>query len=355
MAMAMAMAAAPQLTNLDGKVGSYAISTIGIDSWMNEPINNLSSRSRNNKNKTVREIIHPLFNECSKIILDPFWIDKFNLGSMGKFPRGFSYHDGILTYRKGSKSISIDLPNSPVEASHMIMDFFKIHGGIFSPMDQQTSLNINDQEDTAKNNNDQPITWNDINNKMQECLLSNYFTEMQKIMNLSQSETNNLRQVVKLGITNKYFGKYNILLDKTRISSINGLLWNNEQRYFFIDSELKPMAVRTYSRNKDALPVIDPNQKDMVPQFYIKWVKYLESLNKKVQMNNRKIRRIHINNPNETIKHSHILSNSHSTFTTITSPESINQISSSSSNTDYDYDDDDDEEDDDDDDDNEDI
>lgn len=285
-----------QMRNLGGRVGSYAISTVDFNSWMNEPVTQAPQKTR--KPRGCKEMIHRIFADCAAIVPDPFWADKFTNASMGKFPHKFGFHDGILSYRKGAKCNTLEISNNPYEAAYACMDFFRSNGGIFSPLDQQNSMEL--QYARTHTGPTQQLTWGDANKKVQECMLSYYVMDMKVLMELTDSEVAQLRQTIRLGIGNKYFGKHNIRVENSRIHSIEGLLWNNENRTFYINPELKPTTTRTYTRKKDGPPAIDPNQKDTIPQFGVKWKKYVDGLDKKIIRNNRRQRRITINYPDGT-------------------------------------------------------
>lgn len=281
-----------QMKNLGGNVGTYAISTVDFNSWMNEPVRQVPQRSR--KTRGVKDVVHKIFADCLNIIQDPFWIDKFTQASMGKFPPKFGFHDGILTYRKGAKSNSLEVSNNPYEASYACMEFFRSNGGIFSPNDQQNSLEL--QYARAHDVlTQQQLTWGDANKKVQECMLSYYVMNMKSLMGLTDNEVAQLRQTVRLGIASKFFGKHNIKVENNRIHSVDGLLWDNETRNFYVNPELIPSNTRIYTRKKDGPPAVDPSQKDTIPQFGIKWHKYVETLDKKIIRNNRRQKRITVN------------------------------------------------------------
>lgn len=289
-----------QMKNLGGRVGSYAISTVNFESWMNEPVVQPPQKTR--KARGVKEVIHKIFADCATVIQDPFWIDKFNNAAIGKMPHKFAFHDGVLMYKKGAKCHNLDISNNPYEAAHACMEFFRGNGGIFSPLDEQNSLELQYSRAHAVLSQQQ-LTWGDANKKVQECMLSHYVVTMKSRMNLSDPEVEQLRQTIRLGIANKYFGRHNIQVDNNRIYSIDGLLWNNETRIFYINPELKPNSTRTYSRKKDGPPAVDPSQKDMVPQFGVKWGKYVESLDRKILRTNRRRGRVNINHPGGQVKH----------------------------------------------------
>ena len=138
-------------------------------------------------------------------------------------------------------------------------------------------------------------------------MLSHYVVRMKELMNLSNMEMEQLRQTIRLGISDKYFGKHNIHVERNRIHSVEGLLWNNEKREFFINPELKPNSTRTYTRNKGGGSVVDPSEKDMIPQFGVKWGKYVESLDRKIMRNNRRARRVTVTQHGSHVKHLHLV------------------------------------------------
>lgn len=265
-----------QINNVGGNVGTYAISTIDFDSWMNEPTTQTKSKGR--KGKDTKEVTNKIFTECSQLITDPFWREKFTAASFGKFPRGFSYQDGLLCHKKATKCKTLEVPTNPIEAAYACVDFFRTNGCIFSPLDKQTTLELKFQR--AQTSPQEPLTWGTANKKMQQCLLNKYITDMKNVMSLSNKESENLRQTVRSGITNKILTKAHITVEKNKIYSIDGLLWDEESRMFYINPELKPQVSRSYNRKKDNSMIIDATQKDSVPLFNVKWAKYTEYLNK---------------------------------------------------------------------------
>lgn len=280
-----------KIKNINGCVGSYAISTIDLNSFTSEALVRAMPKGRRNRN--AKEVIHKIFAECATAIDDPFWIEKFNLASYGKFPSKFSYNDGTLIYRKGAKSTALELPANKYEAAELCMNFFRSNGGIFSELDQQYSLQV--QYDRSQDVATQgPLVWEKLNKKMQECVLSYYVTGMKSVMDLKEKEVDQLLQTLHQGIKTKVFGKDNIHMEQDRIKSIDGLLWNNGERYFFINPEMKPGITRNYNRKKDAVATSASNVKDMMPQFSAKWNKYTETLNKKINTRMRAQRRIRV-------------------------------------------------------------
>lgn len=276
------------------------MTVINLDDWANQqkPVQTVKVRKTRGSNKEVK---HKIFADCAMVINntigDKFWVDKLTLASVNKFPKGFSYNDGLLFYRKGAKNLSIEISSNPYEAAYASIDFLRTHAGLFSAMDQQNSLILQQQraQETAQN-----ITWGEANKKVQECMLSNYIVEMKNIMNLSPLEMKQLKQTIKLGISGKMLGKHNINVENNNVRSIDGLLWNSNTREFYLSPDLKPINTRSYSRSKKSNNIIiDPANKDTVPQFNFKWNKYLDAMDKKIARNNKRTRRI-IDNTSST-------------------------------------------------------
>lgn len=309
-----------------GRIGSYAISTIDFDtclmqtSFKSDAKSETKTTASQRKKRGVKEIVHKIFSDCAMVIKDPFWMEIFTSASMGRFPPKFNYSDGILNYKKGMRNQHLEVSNNPTEAAHACMEFFRSNGGLFSPLDIKTSNElqlVRSQEPVP------PLTWALANKKLQECLLSNYVIYMKDIMGLSRLEMEKLRQVITLGIINKYFGKHNIHVDNNRIFSIEGLLWDNERRDFYIDPNLKPNITRTYVRNKEGSSSVDPSEKDMIPTFTGKWDKYVDSLDKKLIKHDRTIKRITITNQTVPGRRIHLVT----TTTATTDPTSTDPTS----------------------------
>lgn len=253
-------------------VGSYAISTIGFDSWDNEPLVKGNSKTKKIKNK---EVLHKIFYDCSEVTQDPFWAERLMEASVGKFPKKFSYKEGNLSFKKGTKYITIRVPEDPEQATELCINFFRNNGGLFSEADKQTALEIRCSDESII----KYLSWSDADKKTQECMISYYIMDMKPAMNLMNEEVEQLRQIIYFGVSNKYFDKKNITVERNRITAIQGLLWNSNDRYFYIDPNLVPAVTRSYSRKKESGNVADNRQKDMIPQFYNKWLKYMECLN----------------------------------------------------------------------------
>jgi hypothetical protein len=298
--MALEVAVLGTNSHFQPKVGSFAISTIDYDLWSNTPV--AQAPQRNRKVKVAKQILHPIFATCANVTTDPFWAERFTAASVGTFPKGFSFNDDVLLYRKGARSHTLEVSKNGHEAAPACMEFFRAYGGIFSPLDQANSIELQFAQAQAAANQDE-LTWATANKKVQECMINNYLSTMMQVMSLTVKETGQLRQTVKLGISHKYFGKDNIVVAQNRIQSVQGLLWNPTLREFYINPELKPNMTRSYARKKDGPAAVEGTQKDTVPQFTIKWDKYLKNLEKKEVSYVRRLRRTVVRHQGSGIPH----------------------------------------------------
>lgn len=280
-----------QIKNISGRVGSYAISTVDLSSFTADALTRPVQKTR--KVRNAKEVIHKIFAECAAATNDPFWAEKFTNASYGKFPAKFNYSDGVLNYRKGAKSKTLEIPMNPYEASILCMDFFRTNGGMFSELDQQYSTQLQDSrsQDLIYQ---KPLEWADLNKKMRECLLSYYIVSMKDVMKLRDNEIEQLLQTLRMGIKNKYFDEHNIRVENNRIQTVDGLLWNNNDRRFFINPSLAPSTTRSYGRKKGVTSTTVAICKDMTPQFVNKWSKYTDALHSKTDARIRTQRRIRV-------------------------------------------------------------
>lgn len=280
---------------------SKSICTVDFDSWANTAPAPVVPASTSRKKKVAPRNVHPLFTQCAAICPDPFWAEKLTNAGNGKFPAKFSFNEGVLVHKKGNKTNSVELSLDPEEAMPAFMEFMRTHAGIFSPGDEQASRELAQQRTNAVLTQP-PLTWADANKKVQEQLLSYFVLDMKAVMQLTNVEMEQLRQTVKVGIANKCLGAHNIIVNEQRIQQIPGLCWDSKIREFSLDSALEDSVkvTRRTSKKKTATDAV----KDTVPQFPVKWSKYLESLEKKAIKLSRREQRVERNQAYRSIESS---------------------------------------------------
>jgi hypothetical protein len=253
--------------NIHSKVGSVSITTVNFNSWASTPV--VASIAKSKKTKT-KEIVHEIFVECAKVTEDPFWVEKFNLAAIGKFPTNFYYHDGTLSYKKGAKNNKILLSDDIRDAANAFINFLRNNKSIFSPLDEQSTIDIQFNRINSATSIE-ILTWEIASKKIKECLISHFIIDMKTMMNLTTDQSSQLKEIIQTGIFSNLFDKNNITVSNNRIFSIEGLLYDPQNNLFYIDPNLVPPTSRSYPKKKTTsnLP------KDSIPQFTIKWDKYI--------------------------------------------------------------------------------
>lgn len=230
----------------------------------------MSKGNKRGRNGKIKPVIYDFFKDCANILeettQDQFWVDKFNDCSTGKFPRGFSYNDGHIHYKKGK---ILRIPNNSYDAVRNVIEFFHLNGGIFSPTEEK-----NYERPTALLEN---FSWKKISKQTQFCAKS-FFVDKKKVeLNLSREETEQLRKVVDSGISKRFFANENIKFNGNCIFEIEGLCYDSENRKFFINSSIKPAPIRSCSRSKKkASEDTTEIKKDTIFKSGSNWNKYLE-------------------------------------------------------------------------------
>jgi hypothetical protein len=261
-------------------IGKQAISTVDFNSWLEEPVKQPLAKKK--RVKATKEVIHDIFASCAAFVEDAYWKAIFTDASVGKFPAKFTYNDLVVTFRP--KRIHLSLNAVDIETtSKMCMEFFRMYGNNFSPTDELISTEYRNITKT-----DVAMTWDGINKKVQECLISYYVVQERETKKLNKKETMQLRQTIQLGICSKYLGKTNIHISDRRITKIDPLLYNEEERMYYIDPNTKPIISRSTKVTKKSYKdtTTTSYQKENIPQFNTKWQKYLLSLAKTSLHNN---------------------------------------------------------------------
>ncbi len=263
----------PAPSTMKQAAGQYSISYSTTLPWKKQ------TNTEEKKLKTMKPVIHSIFEECAKMTDDDYWKSIYNNCSKGKFPRGFSFKNNVLMHKKGSKVSTLQLDNCKTDTFISTRKFFQFTGGIMSVSDRKLLEDM--EEDRLTELSNKEITWKDIRlEKHKEMLILEYVNDMTKNYSLSDIEKKELTTVIKKGLMLKYFNGNDIIVKDKKIINIKGLIKNKETGLFDIDAKYIKYS-ETYS---DSLGL--DTDKDEVVEFLNHWNKFLESLtlkrNKKV-------------------------------------------------------------------------
>ena len=187
-------------------------------------------------------IIFPLFDECKKYTLDPFWQDTFTSCAINKFPSGIRYdpkHNHIILKTvKPTKTTSdiIALSPNPIETFQIMMRLFRDRLNLRSSRD----IHLQKEEmETTKKNRTEVETGNDWKKikprTIRNQLLHIFVTDLKLKHKLTTLETQNLISVIHIGFQFHQLSSDDVVLENGKITKIKGLDFDKKKRVFHID------------------------------------------------------------------------------------------------------------------------
>lgn len=230
------------------------------------------------KKKVLKPIINPIFESCSNLTDDDYWKLTFLDCARGKFPKNFIYKNGLLTHKKGNKIQRLEVPNSPIEAFNLSIEFFRNVGGLVSANDRARLQKI-EEEKLLEMFNFSNTKWKDIKvEKVKEILISEFISDLCENHNFNEEEKKDLITTIKKGFMLEYFNKDNVIMEEGKIIEINGLIYNPEEKIYQIDPDY---VVRKQFKGSDSLGIEKDEEETPVINFMNIWIKYLNSLDSK--------------------------------------------------------------------------
>lgn len=215
------------------RVGTYAVAGFESRPWLSAP-------TKPPKKGKTPVLVNPIFAECAQLIDDPLWKALLEQASRGKFPKGFTYRNGILTHKLRSKVATLLVPQVPHEALMQCVDFIRRMGQIVSEADRLREQEMEDerrlQESSIHN-----CTWNEIKKKKVKAVLLAAFVETEAAQHhLTSKEMDQLTMIMNLGMTLGYLNKEDVIFQEGAIRRIEGLFFDPKQRRYYIDPKRTP-------------------------------------------------------------------------------------------------------------------
>lgn len=191
-------------------------------------------------------IIHPIFQECEKYTLDPYWQDIFHKCACNRFPRGIRYEwrKNIVYVRLPggpvgkSKIETFHLPKESTEIFEMMMTIFHDFG-----LRSKRDMDIK-KDELLKIRKERSVNldcqWKDLKPKyLKDRMISNFVLYLKEKHNLSTKESKNLLITIDLGFQLKQLNPEDIEYEKGKITEIQGLEFDSEKRNFYVSRKIK--------------------------------------------------------------------------------------------------------------------
>lgn len=234
------------MTKAREEVGSYVTPLTTPKSWLSIPIKEEAKTKGKGKLKSV--VVNENFEKIANITDDSFWKEIFDEAAIGKFKKGYSYKDYFLIYKKGKKMDQIKLVDDPVQSMKLSIDFFKLNTGLMSDADiKNNELKLKQQHTNIIKTE---TTWKNINDTAKSVKIIDYKLKLWDEHDLSMDERAQLNTVLHYGIFLGFFTDKEIIYQKSSIVNIDGLIFDNNTRIFYIDPKLKPKTNKSGSKSK---------------------------------------------------------------------------------------------------------
>ena len=185
--------------------------------------------------------IYPIFEECGKYTLDPFWKDRFSELSHNVFPKGLTYEADkhrFLVSPEGQGKEYIPLPKKGPECFKKVLEVLRERMNIRS----ERELNAKQGKETlSKHDQDLKCEFKDIKPRhIKDQLIMNYATELKKKHQLTQAEFTNLISTIQIGFQFKALGIKDVVYKDGVVLDITGLEFNQDTRSFDIPEIPQP-------------------------------------------------------------------------------------------------------------------
>ena len=190
-----------------------------------------TDKKKAKKARNLAPIVHPLLAECAKATNDPYWSEIFDRAARGKFPKGFMFRDGELTFKRRTAIQRLALENEPRRAVEAAITFFRRHSSLSSQNDA-----IPDPEADAGPVKVTKTTWGQVRREAERKeLLNSYIGALRAMFTLTDNEVTNLKTWLGFGFNLKIIRKEDVCLEGGKIINIRGLEFNPSTRLFTLD------------------------------------------------------------------------------------------------------------------------
>lgn len=227
------------------KTMAGAVKKVDFTAWLKEERKKEKSNTVIKKGR--RKNANPVFQEYATYITDDFWKQFFiNIG-LGKYPKGFTWIDDQIVFRKGTKTVGLTLNDSANQNIIAIMDFFRAHGNIMSPKEIEELETERKEREFERSQVIQD--WSHLPKQGKEQLLTNYASRLASEHKFDRDRYRKLLSTLYVGFIFGYFDKNNIVMNDMVIEDIDNLIYHKKDNVFYF-SEGKSKANKTAKPTK---------------------------------------------------------------------------------------------------------
>lgn len=220
---------------------------------------------RGRKSKTIK---YPIFKECADITDDPYWKDKFEKASIGRFPKTFIYRNGVISKKKNNRVVKLKIGTDPEMVANECIEFFKIHGLMISNHDISGTVLTNNIHLFRLSE----IPWSKLNAAVKEKLIHKYIETVNQKYSFSNDKIDEIITKINVALNSSILTQNSFEFENGELLSIKDVEFDNNGIKFNAQKSVrktKPKrAVKNIKKDSDKDPTTQNN-------FIEGWNKYL--------------------------------------------------------------------------------
>lgn len=234
--------------------------------------------------KLRKIVIHDIFLKMSEFNEDDFWKTFLIKASRDIFPSGFGFRNNTIYYSLKTKyNFELKLNENDIRKSLEELKEFMNNKGIMSVEDKiESNVKVcENNESCVKEDLDE---WKKAG-KQQNSMLNDYINMLKSKHKLNSSEYEWLELIVNIGVNSNVLHNKNIIMENGKIKDIPLLEWNEEKRYYCIDTSQTKIPKPSKTINRETYSTLDTmsdielhNKKVRCKNIKEKWESFIENV-----------------------------------------------------------------------------
>lgn len=177
--------------------------------------------------------VYPIFEEAAEFVTDVYWVNKLQAAARNKFPPRVFPRGDSLVYSTKNAEFQLELSREPAQLARDFVQFLQKHLNLRSDRDIEFArLNAELHID------EQPVlAWKNIDKKTRALLLKQYGQGVSSRLELTPDQTQQLQNVLNLGLYLNIFNTTNIHYEDGKVISVEQLGYDPDRKHFFLPPE----------------------------------------------------------------------------------------------------------------------
>lgn len=188
-----------------------------------------------------QKVINQIFKDVAEVESDPGWKTKFVEASYGKFPPGFAFKRGILSFTKSNKLDKLYINDDIYETMINYKEFMTKHTHYKSRIDNKRDIERN-QEKINSGKSIEECEWKEIKKKkkIKEVMITNYINKIAIEGNLTDEKKYQLMVMINVGIIRGIIiPSTSIHYENGEIQSIDNIYYDEDKDEFVLSDSIK--------------------------------------------------------------------------------------------------------------------